>query len=126
VRGEWPSLLQSFLPETRRVRQHGVETGKYIEDIPHRAEFERWRSRLSETDSQAICAALNERADDAAAGSQVLTAGWIPGNDWAGTVYEPIYQNACDQNARGGPLLRPLRVGRASAAYRGRVGLWPI
>ncbi len=76
-----------------------VETGKYIEDIPHRADFERWRSRLSEPDFQAISAALNERADDAVAGSQVLTAGWIPGNDWASTVYEPIYQTACDQNA---------------------------
>lgn len=25
------------------------------------------------------------------------TAGWIPGNDWTGTVWDPIYQKSANQ-----------------------------
>jgi hypothetical protein len=36
---------------------------------------------------------LNKRID----GSDINTSSWIPGNDWTGTVFEPIYI-ACSKN----------------------------
>ena len=29
-------------------------------------------------------------------GGDIHTAGWMPGNDWSGTVWEPIYTEACE------------------------------
>lgn len=75
-----------------------VYTKKKIDYIPHEKNFRRWRSRLSEPEFEAIAAAINALIEEAPADRQMLTSSWIPGNDWSGTVYDPIYQKACDQN----------------------------
>ena len=31
-------------------------------------------------------------------GDEVHTAGWMPGNDWGDTVWEPIFINACQRD----------------------------
>ena len=41
----------------------------------------------------AILEALNEKIDQ----NDINTAGWLPGHDWTGTVFEPIY-DACGKN----------------------------
>lgn len=63
-----------------------------INHIPHEDEFNLWRNRLTGDEYNAIIDTLNRRIDS----SQIETAGWIPGNNWAGTVYEPIYTKACN------------------------------
>lgn len=62
--------------------------------IPHLVEFTLWRNRLSDDEYGAIIDTLNKRIDS----STIETAGWIPGNNWKGTVYEPIYTKACNYN----------------------------
>ena len=65
--------------------------GRRINDTPHEAEFAVWRSRLTAEQVGAIRAQLR----DMIAGDEVHTAGWMPGNDWSDTVWEPIYTHAC-------------------------------
>ena len=67
--------------------------------IPHEAEFEMWRSRLT-TDQ---IAAIHQRLHALIDRDKIHTAGWMPGNDWTGTVWEPIYKTACrgDVHASG-------------------------
>lgn len=72
---------------------YAIDSGKYITKIPHKAEFTKWMQKLSPSDYQAIVDALNVQIDS----SDVITAGWIPGHDWTGTVYEPIYK-VCGRN----------------------------
>lgn len=50
------------------------------------------KKRLSEDEFQAIVFELNNRIDS----KQILTSSWIPGSDWTGTVFEPIYSKACN------------------------------
>ena len=49
--------------------------------------------KLSADDYRKIREALNDKIDE----NDINTAGWLPGHDWTGTVYEPIY-HACGQN----------------------------
>lgn len=70
-----------------------IDSGKYITKVPHKKDFDRWMTNLSEDDLLKIEDALNEKID----GNDINTAGWIPGHDWTGTVYQPIYE-ACNKN----------------------------
>lgn len=78
---------------------YSIESSQYIEHLPHEDDFNRWRSRLSDAEFEAILNELNERIS----GDEIHTSSWIPGNDWSGTVYDPIYQRAClqDPNTSG-------------------------
>ena len=67
---------------------------KEVTYFPHEAEFNLWRSRLTAEQIEAIHAELRSMID----GDEVHTAGWMPGNDWTGTVWEPIYTDACQCN----------------------------
>ena len=73
---------------------YAIDRGHYIDDIPYEADYRRWRSRLSDAEYDSIVTELNERID----GGEIHTSSWMPGNNWAGTVYDPIYQKACDQS----------------------------
>jgi hypothetical protein len=72
---------------------YSIDTGKYIENLPHKKEFNSWMKKLPAHDYQKIIETLNERID----GNDIHTSSWIPGNNWTGTVYEPIYY-ACGKN----------------------------
>jgi len=61
--------------------------------IPHSEEYEQWRARLSDADYDAIIAELHRIMDE----KQSFNASHIPGRDWQGTVYQPIY-HACADN----------------------------
>ena len=67
---------------------------KQITYTPHEAEFNLWRSRLTSNQVDAIRSELRNRID----GDEIHTAGWMPGNDWTGTVWEHIYTDACQYN----------------------------
>lgn len=71
---------------------YSIDSDKYITDIPYEKDFHRWTGRLTQPEYDAIVAELNNRID----GGQIHTSSWIPGNDWSGTVYDPIYRKACE------------------------------
>lgn len=70
-----------------------IDSGKYVTSVPHKGDFDRWMANLSEDDLEKIETELNSKIDQ----SDINTAGWIPGHDWTGTVYQPIYE-ACNKN----------------------------
>ncbi len=71
-------------------------TPALIQEIPHQPDYRIWRSRISDSDYEAIVNYLDSLIE----GTEVLTSSWIPGSDWTGTPFEPIYY-ACrsDVNA---------------------------
>lgn len=72
---------------------YSVDTGKYITTVPHRNDFDKWMEKLSAADYRKIEDTLNMKINK----NEINTAGWLPGHDWTGTVFEPIYR-ACGQN----------------------------
>ena len=70
---------------------YAVDSQRYVADIPHRHDFNVWRSRLTDEQFDDIRTELRRRIE----GSEVHTSSWIPGSDWTGTVFEPIYTDAC-------------------------------
>ena len=69
-----------------------VMTDRPIERIPYREQFDRLRARLSAEEFDAMVDRINELINEA--GGEIATAGWLPGSDWMGTVFEPIYTKA--------------------------------
>jgi hypothetical protein len=69
-----------------------IDTGKVIDKVPYSREFEALRGRLSEAELDAMLTRINELIDEG--GSEIATAGWLPGSDWTGTPFEPIYTTA--------------------------------
>lgn len=67
-----------------------------VQEIPYQKHYRIWRDRISDADYQAIV----DHLDSLIEGTEVLTSSWIPGSDWTGTPFEPIY-SACrfDVNA---------------------------
>jgi len=63
----------------------------YIKGIPHRREFDIFRSRLTDEQYQAIFDELNSRVGT----DEIDTSSLMPGADWTGTVFQPIYDVAC-------------------------------
>ena len=62
-----------------------------ITTIPHKNDYDIWRSRLTDEEFQAIYDNLYSRISD----SEVETSSWMPGSDWTDTVFQPIYEKAC-------------------------------
>ena len=67
---------------------------KQVTRLPHEQDFNRWRSRLSDSDYQAACDELDGRLET----NEVNTSSWIPGEDWTGTVFQPLYE-ACGRDS---------------------------
>lgn len=78
---------------------YSINSGKYIEKLPHKKEFYSWMKNLPAQDYQKIVEALNNKIDE----SEINTSSWIPGSNWTGTVYEPIY-HACGDNEEAAGL----------------------
>ena len=72
---------------------YSIDSGKYINKLPHKKDFERWMKNLSQDNYTKIEEALNNQIDK----SDINTSSWMPGNDWRNTVYQPIY-HACGDN----------------------------
>ncbi len=69
-----------------------LDTGGQLRRVPYRTHFEVLRRRLSDGEFQLMLERINELIDDA--GGDIATAGWLPGSDWTGTAFEPIYTKA--------------------------------
>ena len=70
---------------------YSIDTLQKITYIPHQAEFNAWCSRLTVGQKEAIRTELQAMI----AGEEIHTSSWMPGNDWSGTVWQPIYTEAC-------------------------------
>jgi hypothetical protein len=73
---------------------YSVDDGKIITRIPYESKYRLSRNRLSDEEYNAIVDELNRRIDS----NEVHTSSWIPGSDWTGTVFEPIYSKACNED----------------------------
>lgn len=65
-----------------------------ITHLPHERKFRVWTSRLSPADMRPIKRAINCRANR----EDVLTSSWIPGHNWSGTPFLPIWDKAYLRN----------------------------
>lgn len=70
-----------------------AKTKKKVDRFPYAEEFADLRKNISDEDYEKVVEEINKYIDS----NDVITAGWIPGNDWTGTVYEPLY-HACGKN----------------------------
>lgn len=59
-----------------------------IKDMPHLAAYEKWISLLSEDDISLIKQTITDKLDS----GEVHTSSFIPGTNWEGTPYYPIYE----------------------------------
>jgi hypothetical protein len=64
---------------------------KLLTQVPHSREFSVWKRRLTTQEIESIRNALDAKIDS----DEVHTSSWIPGADWSGTPFEPIYLKAC-------------------------------
>lgn len=69
-----------------------IDSGKTRDRVPYGPQFEALRRRLSVAEFDAMVARINELIDES--GAEIATAGWLPGSDWTGTPFEPIYTKA--------------------------------
>lgn len=69
-----------------------VERGNTIRSVPYARDFDLLRGRLGDDEFAAMVERINELIDEA--GAEIATAGWLPGSDWTGTVFAPIYTKA--------------------------------
>jgi hypothetical protein len=63
---------------------------RIIDEVHDPAEFQRLCVRLELAELEAINAALRDELDKIGVGS-VISAGWIPGPNWNGGPFQPIY-----------------------------------
>jgi hypothetical protein len=73
-----------------------------ITRIPHEREYRSWVSRLDNADITAINEEFEKRIE-AKKNPEVVTSSWLPGSDWTGTPFIPIYEKAArrDRTAAG-------------------------
>jgi hypothetical protein len=66
-----------------------IETGRTIDRIPYRSDFDALRKRLTDAEFDQMIARINELINES--GAEIATAGWLPGSDWTGTPFDPIH-----------------------------------
>lgn len=85
------------------------QDGKAINDVWHKQDYNAWVSRLSDSELDLIKETINNYIDypdqpnnllDSFLDGrrQIITSSWVPGNDWTGTPFQPIYEKACNYN----------------------------
>ena len=76
---------------------YAIESGnrsKEIRDVPHQSFFDACSKRLTASELAAMKSLLNAMIDS----YEVHTSSWMPGSDWNGTPFQPIYDKACGQD----------------------------
>jgi hypothetical protein len=70
-----------------------IDSGKEKKSLPYSQEYNKWRKHLSDKEYNRIVGELYQMIDK----DEIHTSGWMPGSNWMGTVFEPIY-HACGGN----------------------------
>ncbi|MBN1516300.1 hypothetical protein JXA32_07000 [Candidatus Sumerlaeota bacterium] len=92
--------------------------GRQQTRIPHRQNYNRWRRRLSDADHEQIMETLfhvmNQAIESGEAQGEngIFNSSFIPGANWTGTPYQPIYE-ACGQDFEQAQLFYGLLVWEA-------------
>ena len=73
---------------------YAIDKNQLVTKIPYESAYRDWTSKLSASELQAIVYELNSRVDT----GEIHTSSWMPGSDWTGTVFMPIYEKACSKN----------------------------
>lgn len=77
------------------------DNNNYIDDIPrkYKKDYTNSISRMSKNELDIIETFLNELIDKCIVdNSNILTSSWVPGKEWEGTVFMPIYTKAAQKN----------------------------
>lgn len=69
-------------------------SGVAVTKMPYAADYQRYLSRMTPAEIDAIRASLNALID----GDRIHTAGWMPGSDWGDTPYQPIFEKAANRD----------------------------
>ena len=67
-------------------------SGREITHIPFPEIFDPLKKRLSQKQFEDVVAEIKQRIEDA--GNEIFTSSWLPGRDWSGTPFQPIYEIA--------------------------------
>jgi len=67
--------------------------GNQMTRVPHKGEFDAWRTKIGNADYDLAVEAIKDRID----GKSVFTSSFLPGSDWMGTPFQPLYF-ACGQS----------------------------
>jgi len=73
---------------------YSIEQERYIDRVPHESLYKAWIKEMTEVEKRFIFEKLNSMIDS----DEIHTSSWMPGNDWTGTVFLPIYAKACHQD----------------------------
>lgn len=84
-----------------------VDTKQPITEVPHSKNWKLIVGRLSVDELAEAQAAINRLVD---AEGRIFTAGWLPGSDWRGTPFQPIYEKAARHDYELSALLYGLLV----------------
>ena len=79
---------------------YSIDNLKPITSVPHEESFIRWKAKIDPLKYEAIKNELRGRLTE----SEVHTSSWMPGSNWMGTVFEPIYIEACSLNQEAAAL----------------------
>lgn len=82
-----------------------------ITEVPHLSAYQRWREQLDRIDPDAF-RRIHEWLDSRFDEHEVDTSSWIPGADWRGTVFQPIY-DTCGEDPDAAALFFGLLVWQA-------------
>ncbi len=75
-----------------------ADDNKQVFKIPYEETNMKIINKLADADKEAIYKNLNEQIDQSVSKKEgILTSSWIPGKNWSGTVFQPIYI-ACNKN----------------------------
>jgi hypothetical protein len=72
-----------------------VESFEKVTKLSFENKYYRWLQALDPSELEPITNELNRVFDR----SEIETSSWIPGSDWTGTVYQPMYEKAANRNS---------------------------
>ena len=88
---------------------YSISDMKIIKKIPHERENKTIIDRIPEEKRKEIEKEFNYKIDEVAdSPNEIITSGWIPGNDWTDSIWEPIYIAAEKDFVRAGMIFGAL------------------
>lgn len=81
-------------------------SGTPITRVPFEQEYRRLMKRMTPAEIATIKSRLNEMIE----GTEIQTAGWMPGKDWTNTSFQVIYEKAAAYNEEAAARLFGLMV----------------
>jgi len=79
-----------------------------IAEVPHLSAHQGWREQLDRINRDAF-RRIHEWLDSRFDEHEVDASSWIPGADWRGTVFQPIY-DACGEDPDAAALFFCLKI----------------